>query len=460
MLLIPLLLLTLGFGIPGRDARAQADSWTHYAGDAARTSIASTVPPTLDVAWVAVAATDEAFAARSTPVAHNGRVFVNARRYSGSVQVGNRVIAYAAGNGTRQWATPIEPDSFDSWSSPAVDVRNDAVLIASGMTLYALDAGSGAIRWQRLLFDEVVNASPLVTTDLERDGVPANRAFITDSAPFGNGTLYAVNVDPFDATRNPFQPGQIAWSAPIGGTSGNTPAYSDGRVVVATMDGEVLAYDALTGGLPVWVTDLAPEEFFGGVSIANGAVYAASYNFYGGENNSRLFKLSLTDGQVLWQTACERTDSIPIPTPDSYVILSGGIDGFGSVEKVQMFADLGTSATLRWDTFADSGGQLVLGGWTYQPAYASGRLAVGVPPIGGFFEAYSDLFVIDTTRGPADPGFIMAFHTGSGGGPAVADDRLYSIGKDGLFAFDLPDGTGYNTTLGGRSGRGGLDNPP
>jgi outer membrane protein assembly factor BamB len=424
-------------------AAAPAADWTHYAGDACRSGIAPVAPRRLDLAaWSAVNEPDEEYVFHSSPAVHAGCVFVNARRFENDVHVGNLVMAYDVRNGTRLWTTPIDPDAYDSWAGPAVDARNETVLLGCGTKLYALRSADGEIVWEAALERNVVNASPAVSTDLVCDGTPANRAFITDYNGLGPpAKLYAVNVDPFDATDNPYQPGDIVWTAELPGASGNTPAYEAGTLYVASVGGEVRAYNAL-GGEPKWLTDVTtlgypPDTaFLGGLTVRNGCVYAASYGFYGGQNNSLLFKLDAATGHVVWGVPCERTASIPIVTDGGLIFLAAGIDGFGSAVKIQAFRDLGSEAEPLWDTYQDTNGGLIVGGWTHQPVYSRGLLYAGTPDETAFFAPYSDLYVLNVARHPGEPEFVVAHCGGAGGSPAVAGGVLCSLGRDGLFAFE------------------------
>ncbi|MFQ5806522.1 MAG: PQQ-binding-like beta-propeller repeat protein [Phycisphaerae bacterium] len=424
---------------------ADAVEWPHYAGDSARTATAPRATRDLDtIRWSTTPGSDEEYVWRSGPAVHGGRVFVNARRFVNDVHEGNLVIAYDLAEGTRLWATPIEIDIYDSWASPAVDVRNQTVLLGSGQTLYALDTASGAVAWQTPLDLLIVNSSPAVSTDLLDDGAPANRAFIADYDDAGSSAkLYGINVDPFEAAHNPYEPGEIVWSVSLPGSGGNTPAYANGVVYAASTEGIVKAVDALDGSL-VRETDVelsgSPQysSFYGGVCARNGYVYAASYVFYGSGNNSGLFKLDAATGEIEWVAPCERTESIPIVTDDGRICLSAGIQFGESVVKIQAFQDNGGSVTALWDTHVDTGGELVVGGWTHQPAYARGYLYAGTPNDDGtsFFGPYTDLYILDTATTPGAPDFIVAHHVGAGGSPAIADGTVYSFGQAGLLAFD------------------------
>ncbi len=413
---------------------ARAD-WTHLAGDAARRATAPHAPAEFDrTAWERGAAIDEEFVGRGSPVASDGRVFVNLRTYPDNLPGPNALLALDAASGEELWRRPLAADALESIASPCVYARGGVVLIGLDRSVFALRVGDGAIAWSCELARSVVNASVAVSEDLLDDAVPANRAFITDYSPFGTGALYAINLDPFHSAGNPYAPGEIVWSAPLTRTSGNSPAYSGGDVFVATAGGRVACFDARSGQ-PRWQSAPQPDGFFGGVCVSGGAVFAATYNFYGGHNNSRLVKLDANSGEVIWTTPCERSASIPVVAGGGRIYLSGGIEGFGSLNKVQAFLDEGATARLLWDSAADGGGMLTIGGWQHQPALADGLLYSGVLNSGDLASPYERLVAVDTRRRPEHPQFVRAERLGVGGPPAIALGRVYSIGEDGVVAL-------------------------
>jgi outer membrane protein assembly factor BamB len=426
-LLVPLLVST---------ATVTAGDWTHFAGAANRRPVVSHAPRNLDsVRWIASPLADEEFVSHSSPVVHDGHVFATLRVFVDNIHESDVLAAFDVADGGRVWTAPLPPDALESWSSPVIDARLDAIIAISDRTVAAFRTTDGAALWSTDLPQRVVNASPALSGDLFNAGRPANRLFITDHGPFGWATLYAINVDSFDAAGNPFAPGDIVWTLPIEFLSGATPAYLAGRVYLATTDGVVWSVDARTGA-GVWDTPVPGLASFGGVTAYQGSVYAAGYNFSGGQNNSKLVKLNAVTGGLVWTVPCERTDSIPIVIGDGRIILAGGIAGFGSTVKVQSFVDHGSFATLQWDTHTDSGGSLTLGGWTTQPAYSGGYLYVGKPaPPGAGFPPYEELFILDLARTPNSPLFVVDQHNGAGGTPAIDGPCLYSIGDLGLFAF-------------------------
>ena len=450
-------------------ATAEPNDWAHYGHTAARHSIAVDGPNTIDSGTLAWNAWEDPcypgyyveFEGATGPVVYDGKVYGYAKFYEpnefgpgGFDYVASQVISFDANSGAALWATVIDQAIWDSWSSPCVDAKHDTVLIGSGTKLYALDADAGGVIWSTQLEKMTINASVCVALD-----IPFARAFITDYDGFGDtGKLYCVNLDP-NVASNLYEPGEIVWSDGIGGSSGNSPAYADGVVYVGSVSeppgsvvsgGTIHAYDATSSTVSkLWeATDPNFEGFFGGLVVTKaGYIYAANYDFFDNEDNSALCKIDCSDGSVVWFTAVERTQSIPIVVGDR-IYISAGMDGFGSRPKVEAYQDLGSSATKLWETPAG----MVVGGWTNQPVYANGKLYVGSIPVGGnYFGTYTDLYIFDTSKLPADPNFVIDHYSGCGNSCAVTYDSVYTIGYDGLFKFHQP------ALLADITGDGGVD---
>ena len=437
--------------------------WTHWAADAAHTGAARRAPIDIgNVAWSAQPQSPpgelEEFIGRGGVVVADGRAFITGRRYVDDgtglwEHAANIVICYDARDGRRIWDEFVDADiyEYDSWATPVINRTEGIVIVASHFTVYALDVTSGNIVWERELPQVLVNASPTASADLFEAGVPANRVFITDYTGFNpsGGGVYAINTSPYNAIGNPYEPGEIVWQdRTLPGTSGNTVAYADGFVYVAsTHGGAIRVYAALDGGasglsaVPEWETDTGIAQiaqyagFYGGVTVRNGYLYAAGYNFYGTGDTSRMYKLAADDGELIWEQPCERTDSIPIVADGGRIYLAAGIEGFGSTVKIQAFQDYGDHAEQLWDTYADTGGSLLVGGWTHQPLLAEGRLYCGTPDESQFFAPYTNLYILNLALTPTDPGFVIEQTPGSGGSPATTGRFLYSLGNDGLIAY-------------------------
>lgn len=383
------------------------------------------------------------------------------------------VVAFSRLDGSLVWTANVPIALLDSWSAPCVDTLHNTVIVAAGAQLTALRLSNGSTAWTTSLGRIVVNASPVATHDL----FGRNRAFITDHsyASDAPGKLYCVNTDPYRPGLNPFQPGQIVWSAELGGqTSGNTPAYADGVVYVSTASGgsawdqgTIRALPATTNNAPapLWVyqhTD--PSGFFSGVAIRAGALYASSYSFHGGQYSASTVRLDRVTGQQRWSVPTNRTDTTPIPLDNGMVLVSGGVPfnsqfpAFGSLPSLELIVEMPWGATRAWDTAyatlndANHNGDwdpgesfLSLGGWTVQPvvirenntAYA----LVGSSPdptLDGFFGYSPKLTLIDLSKHPTSPGFVVETYEGCGSSPAITGSEVYTVGEDGVFAFGNP----------------------
>ena len=317
---------------------ACAQPWLQFARDASRSgtvtdSLASLGQPR----WVLSQLDGQAitFVGQASVATDGLRVYA-----SGRVNGQQRLLAIAQDTGAVDWWAPLSAAFVDSWSSAAVDLPRGIVLAASGRFVTALDLGTGSQRWQTELARNIVNASPLVVSEL-------GRAFITDYDGFGTAaSLYCINLLPQSASQ-PHAPGAIVWSVPIGGSSGNSPTYADGKVFVAAARepaggdaGAIYAYpaDAATARQPLWTfTNVQQTGFFGGVAVRNGAVYAASYALYGGQLSANLVKVDAATGSLVWSIPSNRTDSTPLVLPDGRIALSTGIMGFGSAPSIQLF---------------------------------------------------------------------------------------------------------------------------
>lgn len=415
--------------------------WLDYAANPQRNAVADTGPQNVDaLLWQTSVDTGGAtirFEGQTAPAVHGGRVFAHARVMSGTTHVANRLIAFDQSNGQMLHQTQIDKSLLESWASPVVDPASGVVLVCSGSKVYAINAAAGGIAWSLLCAHPVVNVAPAIT----RDTNPM-RALVADYDPFGgDGRLYCINLAPFHAATNPFLPGDLVWEEVLGDTIGQTVAYAGGVAYVASRAGSagtgtVYAFDidAPPGSRLLWATAIG-EEVDGGVCHSNGSVYVATYDFFGGGDNSLLAKLDAASGAIQWTVPCERTNSIPI-VAGNRIYLSAGLGGFGSVPKIQCFRDDGASAVKLWDTHADTGGALAVGGWTLQPVLVGDTLYAGRIPAGASTSLpYTDLLLLDVTKTPGAPGFVRQQRAGVGSSPALSDGRLYSIGPGGLGAL-------------------------
>ena len=401
---------------------ALGQEWTHYAATPQRHAVVH-VPALPDLAasaWTFDA--DGAFESvgQSGPVISQDGVVV----VLGWIGPDAFAFALDASDGQELWRAPIAPPEFLSWASPAVQGTSDQglVAVASGFGVVGLDLADGSELWSVGLGQRMVNASPAIVGD------PA-RVIVTTYAPSGGGRVVSI-----DAAN-----GDVLGDVSFGPTSGATPAVVNGRVLVGDIDGVMRAYDLALDSL--WTVDESLEDgFFGGPSVVDGAAYAPTYGFFGGRSNSVMAKYDAATGEEIWSTACERTDAVPIVLDDGRIVLSGGIDGFGSLATVQLF---NASGAMLWDLVAatwddlngnrqvDPGEYLSYGGWDHQPAVldTSDGYALLVGARGG------GLALLDLEADPTSPGFVMASTDLGGGAPAVSNGVAVSAWIDGVVAF-------------------------
>jgi outer membrane protein assembly factor BamB len=470
---------------PSTETVSDSLIWSHFGGNARHQSrtTPTTELPSLDApVWIATGD----LTINYIPIAQSGIVVDRKRVYTIATSPQNPgmnfAVAYNRFTGDFLWATPIPPTILDSWSTPAVDIQHNQLIVASSQTLTALDAATGSLNWSRDLDSIIVNASPTVTSDLGA----SDRVFITHYS-FGGGSpamLTCINLDPFHATNNPYQPGEIVWQAPlVGDSSGNTAAYSAGTVIVASASspgsqaGQIKAYDATAtiAPSPIWTfTNTINAGFFSGVAIARGHVYASSYAFSGLQFSANTVKLSKLSGQLVWSVPTNRTDATPVVLSNGDVVVSGGVPigafdflpFFGSLPSIQYIADNGTSATLLWDSAIDtlddtnSNGIwdfgesfLSIGGWTHQPITIefnnTDMLLVGTLPEtnpGVLFGHNTDIQFVDLSKLPTDPNFIMDHFVGTGSTPAMLGEWAYTPGIAGIHAFAPPPGPVFSAS--------------
>jgi len=180
------------------------------------------------------------------------------------------------------------------------------------------------------------------------------------------------------------------------------------------------------------------------------AVYAASYAFYGGTTSANLMKIEANSGAVQWSVDANRTSAAPVVLGDGRVVLSTGLNGYGSVPAIQVFRDLQSSATLAWDSslatwvdanangLRDQGEFTSVGGWSNQIAVGrmDGRLTAlaGVMPTNANSTGSCTMLRAIDLEGQT-PVILPMSSSQAGSTPALVDGNVYSIGPGGLTAF-------------------------
>lgn len=461
-------------GCPG----PSLDEWLTLGGSSTRAAVRGAAAPSLSAdSWKAVfdeTGTSVRFFANVPPVViprDKGNLVIALGRVSrpGGPTNQTRLFAFSRESGAGVWSCPVPSPVLDSISSPVVDLLNRTAIMCTGRFVTAVDLDTGAQRWQRQLDRSVVNATPVITTDL----APRNRLFITDYEGFFSGAqLYCINLDPASAA-NPFAPGQIIWTAAIGSSSGNSPAYLAGcqgglgMVYVATSGpsgvmGDIRAYPAtaLASPAPFWISpNPSGLGYFGPVTVVapptaedSPVILAATYAFDGDTHSADLVKVDGATGQLIWFTPCNRTVTAPVPLPGGRILLSGGYEGFGTVPTLDLYTDLGASVTQTWssldtwndlneDGYVSPGEYLRIGGWMQQPIalhFAGHTYAyVGVLPSEPFPDPVEELYLVNVDRTPTCGSFFLDKAEDTGGPPVFAGDLIYSGYSNQLSGFGI-----------------------
>ena len=155
-------------GIRVTDPLPQPGVWAHMArtGDRRAIVTASDPGPGLlsDIAWTADKDETGALMEFTGP----GGVVVDKKHVFAGARIGgnHHAVAVDRETGLTSWSTPLPPPVFNSWASPAVDLNNGTVIYSVFDTLFALERKTGSVVWTAPLESLLVNASPVVTTDL------------------------------------------------------------------------------------------------------------------------------------------------------------------------------------------------------------------------------------------------------------------------------------------------------
>ena len=179
-------------------------------------------------------------------------------------------------------------------ASPAV-VDGSVYIGSWDSFLYALDAGTGRVRW---------------TFEAGHDPAIHNQEGFQSSPAVVDGVVYVgcrdAHVYAIDAAT-----GKKKWDYPTSKSWVNgTPAVRDGVVYVGTSDtSRIMALDAATGRLRWNAT--AGGYVFSSVALAGDLAYVGSHN-------GTLYAVDIRSGTIAWQfqTEAAKADPLKILNPD------------------------------------------------------------------------------------------------------------------------------------------------
>jgi outer membrane protein assembly factor BamB len=213
-------------------------------------------------------------------------------------------------------------DPFDVYLSSPVVVGASVYFGSGDGHVYALDTGTGALRW-KFRTDNVVHASPAVADGLVYVGSWDGRLYALDAATGAERWRFQAGVDPLMFNQQGFQSspavangivyvgcrdsnlyaldaktGQERWRFPTGASWVIvSPAVRDGRVIFATSDSSLYHVVDAASGKPL-VEQKAKAYMFSSPTIAGDVVLI-------GVLNGVLEARDFATGTLLWDYATE-----------------------------------------------------------------------------------------------------------------------------------------------------------
>ena len=157
--------------------------------------------------------------------------------------------------------------------------------------LYALNAGTGAVAWQKEM-----------------------GASDSDVPTIANGVLYGENGGGISALAP--QTGTTIWTYNRDGGPSSNPAVSNGRVYSADAQGFAYSLDASTGTL-IWEQEIGlPDTPISEPAVVNGVAYYGSYD-------NSVYALNAQTGTLLWKFATGGFPASPAVVKDVVYVGSG-----------------------------------------------------------------------------------------------------------------------------------------
>ncbi len=217
---------------------------------------------------------------RQQPKGWSGATVVDGTLFVASIE--GKIVALNTSDGSRLW-----PDSVlgggESKSKSVVygtPVVEGELVYVGGYNgkVYAINAGSGAVRW---VYPRESNLEPIV------GGVVVSQGKVY----FGcsDGKIYTLDAATGDQVQGPFQTGDRIWS---------TPTIDNGILYVGSLDKRLYALNTADGS-ERWQFEA------GGAIISAPLVY--NNTVYVGAFDGHLYALDAADGSLRWRSELEVT---------------------------------------------------------------------------------------------------------------------------------------------------------
>jgi outer membrane protein assembly factor BamB len=284
-----LLLLGLLLGVNaarGGEAHAATQSWPMWGFNAARTRVGPAVglPSGRPIWWQSEMVAQFGDLVEYPPSIAAGRLFYAT---NGGGQ-GGELVARRLSDGAELWRYTVSGGGQFA-SQPAISGnivyvgtmgphkgRGDPHYKPELLALQADSTTPEGTLLGRYVIGHAIESSPLVV---------GNRLYVTSQ----DGRLYCFDTHPGQGKLRQL------WCKPLGAKTTASPAYRDGRVVVATYGGSVMAFD-YRSGVRRWKKTLR-GQFYGTPAISGTRVIVAS------KSNGKIYCLAARTGSVMWSYA-------------------------------------------------------------------------------------------------------------------------------------------------------------
>ncbi len=336
---------------------------------------------------------------------------------AGVVYVGDAgatVHAIDAATGQALWRTTVDTQPNASiWSSPVVadgtvfvGVASVAKQVGFRGSVVALDAATGAVRWQAYMVPEGADGAGVFAVPAidEARGllyVGTQNAYTSIPAPYGNvismvaldmatGTVaWAFNAPPNDGAMAPVD--DVGFSASPNLFTAEIDGVSRDMVGEGQKSGVYWALDRSTGEV-VWQTQVSPAGFLGGMegtsAVSDGAIAVPATNWpeFDGPATGLVSGLDAATGTILWTSEQTAPAASPVGIADG-VVFHAGLDGivhaYDLTDGTELWSfDLGGSAS---GGIAIADGTVVVGAATplFAPFIRPGTTvqAFALPPV-------------------------------------------------------------------------------
>ncbi|HOF39636.1 MAG TPA: PQQ-binding-like beta-propeller repeat protein [Candidatus Hydrogenedentes bacterium] len=284
-----------------RDMAAEA-SWNTYHGGFSLSGVAeASLPEELTPAWRFMAGASVI----TTPVAGAGRIyFANTRGTVFAVDT----------DGVELWSTSMPRATVDQWSpkyqqidAPLTYFRETVLAGSLDGILFALDAGSGAVKWQADLEGTILGAANIALVDSGEGSAASARVYVIEQ---GSGVLHCLD----------FETGQAVWQSIGVERCDGSPGIGGEAVVFGSCAAALHIFSSQTGERLRDIPVGNDSQVAGGVAVLGDEVYS-------GSRSGLVLRAAASTGAVVWRNTDCTAEVFTTPAVCEHRVIFGCADG-------------------------------------------------------------------------------------------------------------------------------------